>query len=169
MRLHIPIEKIKIHSALDIYEIMQMILRREETINIDIDKKEHFWTIELSLSSKIINIELVSMGSISSTILTPTEVLSILLQKKAGGIILVHNHPSGSLIPSETDKDTTDRLIQACRLMNTPVLDHVIITQHSYYSFKESGLLERLEMSNKYVSPYELERQFYEENLKEIE
>lgn len=52
--------------------------------------------------------------------------------------------------------------------MNTPVLDHVIITENSYYSFKSSGLLDRLEASNKYVLPYELERQYYEEMEEEI-
>lgn len=166
MKLNIEIEKFTIHSALDIYEIMQIILRREN--GIDIDKKEHFWTVALSRANKILNIELVSMGSISKVVIKPAEVLSVPLQKKAAGVILVHNHPSGNLIPSEADKDLTDHLIQACRLMNTPVLDHVIITQHSYHSFKESGLLERLEKSTKYVPPYELERQFYEDNLKEI-
>ncbi len=109
------------------------------------------------------------MGSISSTVVKPAEVLSLPLQKKAAGVILIHNHPSDNLIPSEADEDLIDNLIQACRIMKTPVLDHVIITQHSYYSFKESGLLGRLEMSTKYVPPYELERQFYEDNLKEIE
>ena len=100
------------------------------------------------------------------------EVLSIPLQKRAVGVILVHNHPSDSLQPSAGDKDLTDRLIQACRLMNTPVLDHVIITEHSYYSFQESGLLERLEASNKYVLPYDLEKQYHQEMqaaIKEVE
>ena len=56
--------------------------------------------------------------------------------------------------------------------MNTPVLDHVIITEHSYYSFQESGLLERLEGSNKYVLPYDLEKQYHQEMqaaIKEVE
>ena len=85
------------------------------------------------------------------------------LQKQAQGVILIHNHPSGSLEASEKDKDLTDRLIQACKLVDTPLLDHVIITEHSYFSFAKSGLLERLEGSNKYVLSYELERQFHEE------
>jgi DNA repair protein RadC len=165
--LTVTIKKFTIQHALDIYEIMQTLLQRET--KIDIKTKEHFWTIALNRANKIVNIELVSMGSISAVVVKPAEVLSIPLQKKASGIILVHNHPSGNLIPSETDKDLTDKLIQACRLMDTPVLDHVIITEHSYHSFKESGLLQHLEMSTKYVPPYELERQFYEDNLKEVE
>ena len=84
----------------------------------------------------------------------------------------MHNHPSGTLEPSEADKDFTDLMIQACRLMKTPVLDHVIITGQSYFSFAKSGLLERLEASNKYVLPYELEREYHTEmeaRVKEVE
>ena len=91
------------------------------------------------------------------------------LQKQAKGAILVHNHPSGTLKAGRADKDFTDLMIQACRLMKTPVLNHVIITEHSYFSFKETGLLERLECSNKYVLSYELERQFHEEAQAAIE
>ena len=159
MNLRIPIEKIFIQHPEEIYELMQLIINREKRL-IDIVNKEHFWTVALNRGNKIVNIELVSLGSISSVVVRPAEVLSIPLQKKASGIILVHNHPSGKLIASEEDKDLTDLLIQACRIMNTPVLDHVIITESSYYSFKESGLLEILESSIKYVPKYELERQF---------
>ena len=87
-------------------------------------------------------------------------------------MVLIHNHPAGTLEPSEEDKDFTDKMIQACRLVNTPVLDHVIITENSYFSFAKSGLLERLEASNKYVLPYELEKQYHEEMqaaIKEVE
>ena len=154
------IKKIKIHNAQDIYEIMQMIFKREKQLNPD---KEHFWVMALDNASKIINLELVALGSVKRVVVKPMEVLSIPLQKRASGLFLIHNHPSGSLAPSEEDKDVTDRLIQACRIMETPVLDHIIITEHSYYSFKHDGLLERLEASNKYVMPYELEKHYYEE------
>ena len=169
MKIKIAIEKISIQHALDIYELMQLILRREQKVD---QGKEHFWVLALNNANKILNLELVSMGGVTSTSVKPMEVLSIPLQKKAVGVILVHNHPSGKLGPSEADKDLTDRLIQACRIMNTPVLDHVIITEHSYLSFKETGLLERLEASLKYVPPYELERQYHEEmeaGIREVE
>jgi DNA repair protein RadC len=142
-----------------------MVLKREKKLNT---AKEHFWVIALNNANKILSIELVSTGSTSNTIVRPMEVLSIPLQKRATGVILVHNHPSGRLEPSDEDKELTDCLIQACRLMNTPVLDHVIITENSYYSFQASGLLERLEASNKYVLPFELEKQFHDELEEEI-
>lgn len=139
---------------------MQLILKREKKLNA---AKEHFWVIALNTANRILNLELISIGSTNATIVKPMEVLSIPLQKRAVGIILVHNHPSGSLQPSEADKDVTDRLIQAGKLIHTPVLDHVIITENSYYSFKDSGLLDRLANSNKYVLPYELEEQYHKE------
>ena len=165
MELKVKLEQLTIHHAVDIYHIMQMVLKREKKLNT---AKEHFWVIALNNANKILNLELVSFGSTSNTIVKPMEVLSIPLQKRAVGIVLVHNHPSGSLEPSEEDKDVTDRLIQACKIMNIKLLDHVIITENSYYSFQSSGLLERLEASNNYVMPYELERQFHEELQEEV-
>ncbi|MHB9147560.1 MAG: JAB domain-containing protein [Candidatus Amoebophilus sp.] len=165
MKLTVNIEKLTINHALDIYETMQLVLKREKKLNT---AKEHFWVIALNNANRILNIELVSTGSTSNVIVRPMEVLSIPLQKRATGVILVHNHPSGRLEPSEEDKELTDCLIQACRLMKTPVLDHVIITENSYYSFQASGLLERLEASLKYVLPFELEKQFHEEMEEEV-
>jgi DNA repair protein RadC len=166
--MHIQVKNahtITVKEAEDIYIIMQQILKREHKVD---RTKEHFWTISLNIAQKILAIELVSMGSNTATVVEPTEVFSLPLQKKAFGIILIHNHPSGSLIPSDADRDITDRLIQVGRIMKTSVLDHVIITDHSYYSFKSTGLLEALENSNKYVLPYELERQLHEEMEEKI-
>ena len=166
MLLKVNIENISISHASDIYEIMKQMFKRERRLNKD---KEHFWVIALNNANNILNIELVSIGSTSNTIVTPMEVLSIPLQKRAVGIILVHNHPSNRPEPSEEDKKVTDRLIQACKLMNTPVLDHIIITKNSYYSFKSSGLLDRLQASNNYVLPYDLETQYHKETQEKLE
>ena len=65
--------------------------------------------------------------------------------------MLVHNHPSGNLQPSEEDKDITDRLIQSGRILHTEVLDHLIITEKTYLSFRDTGLMGELEKSLKYV------------------
>ena len=70
--------------------------------------------------------------------------------------MLCHNHPSGELKPSDADKDTTDRMIQVGRIVNTPVLDHLIISNKSYVSFGNMGLMDELGKSIKYVPPYEL-------------
>jgi len=160
MKIRIKIDKLTIQHALDIYEIMQLVLKREHKVD---QAKEHFWVLAMSSANKILSLELVALGANNRVSARPADVLAIPLQKQAAGVILVHNHPSGKLKASAQDEDFTDLMIQACRLMKTPVLDHVIITEHSYLSFKETGLLARLEASNKYVLPYELERQYHEE------
>ena len=97
------------------------------------------------------------------------EVLSIPLQKKAVKLVLVHNHPCGNLEPSEGDKVVTDRLIQACKIMQIDIEDHLIITERSYYSFQFSGLMDELRKSKRFVPAYEQKRQFEEQLAEEIE
>ncbi|TRX46295.1 helix-turn-helix domain-containing protein [Fulvivirga sp. M361] len=155
-------QKIKILCSDDIYSIMQKILLRENKIDRN---REHFWTISLDNAHKILNIELVSMGSATKTVVEPMEVFSIPLQKRAVRIILVHNHPSGEIKPSKEDLDITDRLIQAGRILQTPVLDHLIITEKTFFSFEDVGLIKELEQSTKYVTAYELKRRYQKEAL----
>lgn len=150
-------QKTKIVSSDDIYNIMQQILLRENRIDRD---REHLWTISLNTVHKVLNIELVSMGTINKTLVEPMEVFSVPLQKRAVKVILVHNHPSGEIKPSDADKDITDRLIQVGLIMHVPVLDHLIITEKTFYSFADSGLLSELEKSEKYVPAYELKKRY---------
>jgi len=150
-------DKISIQSSSDIYKIMQLILTRDGKID---NSKEHFWTIALNESNKIVVIELVSFGSYRCTASEPTEVFSLPLQKKASRIILVHNHPSGNLHPSEADIDLTDRLYQVGKWMRTEVVDHLIISPHSYYSFKDAGLMDGYFLSSKHLPSFELERRY---------
>ena len=156
-------EKIKILNSDDLYGIMQKILLREGKID---QNREHFWVIGLENNNRILFIELISLGTINNTLAEPMEVFSLALQKRAVKIILCHNHPSGELTPSDADKDITDKLIQVGLIVNTPVIDHLIITYKSYLSFKDTGLLEKLEKSTKYVPKYELERRIKEEASK---
>lgn len=153
-------QQIKMLNADDVYSIMQRILLRENKIDRN---REHFWTISLDNAHKLLIIELISMGTVNQTLVEPMEVFSMPLQKRAVKVILVHNHPSGEIKPSETDKDHTDRLIQVGKIMNVPVLDHLIITEKTYYSFAESGLLAELERSTKYVPAYELKNRYEQE------
>ncbi|MCG8340437.1 MAG: JAB domain-containing protein [Cytophagales bacterium] len=159
-------QKITLRYAIDIYSVMQLILKRENKIERN---KEHFWTISLNNAQKILNIELVSIGTANKTLVEPVEVFSVPLQKQAVTVVLIHNHPSGNILPSESDQDITDRLIQVGRIMRVPVLDHVIITEESFYSFRDTGLLAQLEKSTKYVPPYELKERYRQEMEKEIE
>ena len=148
-------KKLVVNSAADIFAIMQPLLMRENRIDRN---REHFWTISLDSASKILNIELVSFGSVNQTVVEPMEVFSVPLQKRAVTIILIHNHPSGKLIPSPKDKDITDRLIQCGFMMHVPVLDHLIITETAYYSFEETGLLAELSLDSKYELDFDLKK-----------
>lgn len=156
-------QKIKVLCADDIYGIMQRILLRENKIDRN---REHLWTICLDTKNKVLNIELVSLGTVNQTLVEPMEVFSVPLQKRAVKVIVVHNHPSGEVGPSPADKDITDRLIQVGKIMHVPIIDHLIITEKTYYSFADSGLLAELELSTKYVPAYQLKRK-YEQEAKE--
>ena len=156
----VPINKVTIESALDIYEIMKRVLKREQKLDRD---KEHFWVMALSKANKIVNLELVAFGANNRVRSRPADILAIPLQKQAQRLILIHNQPSGILKPSQEDKDFIDKIIKACELVKTLVIDYVIITEHSYFSCADTGLLEQLEASTKYLLSYELERKLHEE------
>ncbi|CAM1365347.1 DNA repair protein RadC [Tenacibaculum sediminilitoris] len=153
-------EKIKILNSDDIYGIMQKILLRESKID---QNREHFWVIGLENNNRILFIELISLGTINATLVEPMEVFSLALQKRAVKIMLCHNHPSGELTPSDNDKNLTDRLIQVGIIVNTHVIDHLIISDKSYLSFANTGLLQELAKSTKYVPKYVLEQRLKKE------
>ena len=153
-------ERIRILNSEDLYGIMQRILLRENKIDQD---REHFWVVGLQNNNRILFIELVSMGSVNQTIAEPMEVFSLALQKRAVKIVLVHNHPSGELQPSASDKDLTDRLIQVGLIVNTPVIDHLIISEKSYLSFMDTGILRELEQSSKWVPEYNKKKHIKEQ------
>ena len=156
-------EKIKILTSDDIYSIMQKILLREQKIDQD---REHFWIIGLASNLRLLFVELIGLGTVNQVLVNPMEVFSLALQKRAVQIMLCHNHPSGELKPSDADKDTTDRMIQVGRIVNTPVIDHLIISDKSYVSFGNMGLMDELAKSIKYVPPYELVDKIKAEALK---
>jgi DNA repair protein RadC len=129
-------------------------LLREEKIDRD---KEHFWTVGLNHKNTILYVELISMGGTAQTIVEPMQVFRVGILKGVVKMLLVHNHPSGELKPSEADKDVTDRLIQVGNIIQIEMLDHHIISEKSYLSFEDTGLLDQIKKSTKYVPAYELE------------
>ena len=156
----ISIDKVTIDSALDIYQIMNMVLKREHKLDRD---RPHFWVMALNHALRILNLELVAFGANNMLKVRAADILAIPLQKQAQKLILIHNHPSGNIKPSQEEKDFTDKMIQACNLMNISLFEHIIITKHSYFSFADTGLIEQLEESTKYLLSYELERKLHEE------
>ncbi len=162
--MHIDIEnagKIAIYNGYDVFEIMQKIFYNNKKEEADL-MKEHFWTFSLNKRHKIMNIELVGIGSKDRVIADPGDVFRVPIYKSASYVVLVHNHPSGGLTPSKTDIDHTNRLMKAGDILNIRVIEHVIMSSRSYYSFKESGLIEKLELDTSYALSF-----IYEKRMKE--
>jgi len=104
---------------------------------------EQLWIVTLSRSNKLVGKHRISEGGIAGTVADPKRIYKTALDDHASGIIVVHNHPSGSLKPSLADKKLTNKLIKAGQLLDIAVLDHLIITSSNYYSFAdEGGLLQ---------------------------
>jgi len=102
---------------------------------------EEFWIISLNNSNKVIQRNQLSKGGITTTVVDIRLVLKAALEVGATSIILAHNHPSGTLQPSKSDKQLTDKLIIASKSLDIQVLDHLIITEKAYFSFMDEKLL----------------------------
>ncbi|WP_299557122.1 DNA repair protein RadC [Seonamhaeicola sp.] len=126
------LEKKRIISSLSVFELMQPIIGELQ--------HEEFWIIYLNNSNKVIQKNQLSKGGITGTIVDVRLVLKSALRVGATGLILVHNHPSGTLRPSEADKQITTKLKHAAQSLDIKVLDHIIITEISYFSFADENL-----------------------------
>ena len=123
------LEKKKITSSLSVFELMQPIIGELQ--------HEEFWIIYLNNSNKVIQKNQLSKGGITGTLVDVRLVLKNALEVGATGLILVHNHPSGTLKPSEADKQITGKLKNAAQSLDIKVLDHLIITEKAYFSFAD--------------------------------
>jgi DNA repair protein RadC len=103
---------------------------------------EEFWILLLNRNNSVITAKRISEGGLTATLVDPKKVFSLALQHHANSIILAHNHPSGSLIPSEHDLDITAKLRAVGKVMELLVMDHLIVHGNAYFSFADQGLLE---------------------------
>ncbi len=104
-------------------------------------KQEHFKTVILDTKNQVISIETITIGTLNASLVHPREVFNRAIKKSAHGIILVHNHPSGHPEPSKEDLLLTERLVESGKIIGISILDHVVIGDGRFYSFKEQGLL----------------------------
>lgn len=104
-------------------------------------KKEYFRVLLLNTKNEIISTENISVGNINSSIVDPRDVFRPAIRKSAGSVILVHNHPSGNPEPSDADVKVTERLIKSGELLDIKVVDHMIIGDGTYISFKRKKLI----------------------------
>lgn len=123
----------KITSSKDAFEILQPIMGELE--------HEEFWILYLNNANKILQKSQLSKGGITGTLVDVRILMKQTLELGAVGLILAHNHPSGTLKPSNADKDVTQKIKRASESLDIKVLDHLIITQKDYYSFADNQLL----------------------------
>lgn len=104
-------------------------------------KQEHLILLLLNGRNQLIDQQTVTIGTLNSSLIHAREVFAPAIAARAAGLIIVHNHPSGSLEPSDEDLTTTDKLVEAGQLLDIPILDHVIVSTQGFFSFKHHQLL----------------------------
>lgn len=104
-------------------------------------RKENFLVLCLNARRQLLRTELVSVGTLSASLVHPREVFSAAISSGAAAIVAMHNHPSGDPSPSAEDREATRRLQRAGEILGIPLADHVIVSESSFFSFRESGLL----------------------------
>ncbi|MFT6055669.1 MAG: DNA repair protein RadC [Roseivirga sp.] len=122
-----------IKSSNDVYELI-----KPELLDQPI---EQFWMLTLKRNNTLIQKRHISVGGISGTVVDPKVVFKTALEDFASGIILIHNHPSGNLKPSQEDLKLTEKIKNAGKLLDIPVLDHIIFTDNGYFSFADENVL----------------------------
>ena len=130
-----PADDVAIRSPRDVYERMAPYAERETA--------EVFWLLCLNAQHQLIRgaPEAITRGILNSSLVHPREVFICAILARAAAVILCHNHPSGDPTPSADDRNVTDQLVAAGRLLDIAVHDHVIIGRGRYTSFAEAGLL----------------------------
>lgn len=127
------LERRKITSSRDVFEYFQGIIGDSQY--------EVFYILLLNRANKIIRSTSISEGGIAGTVADPKKIFKLALEASASSLILCHNHPSGSIQPSDADLRLTRKLKQAGETLDLPVLDHLILGEERYYSFADEGAL----------------------------
>ncbi|PIU37253.1 hypothetical protein COS77_03405 [Candidatus Roizmanbacteria bacterium CG06_land_8_20_14_3_00_34_14] len=122
-----------VRSPKDIFPLL-----KEKIVNFH---KEYYMAVSLDNRNKVISIDIISIGTLTSSLIHPRETFEVAIKNHAGSIIICHNHPSGELIPSEDDVAVTNSLVKAGKLLGIEVADHLIITKDGYFSFKEKKII----------------------------
>ena len=127
------VEQQKIHSPLDIVELMQ-----DKIAHL---KHEEFWAIFLNNTSKILAIDNFGKGGITSTVVDVRLIIQKAIAYNATAIMICHNHPSSDLSPSREDMQLTEQIQKAAKYMNIRLIDHLILYKETYFSFNDRGMI----------------------------
>ncbi|MHB0886074.1 MAG: RadC family protein [Bacillota bacterium] len=125
--------RITIRSPKDAEAVVAERLRYQE--------QEHFLVVLLNTKHHVLGVETVSVGGLSSSVVHPRDIFKSPVRRNAAAVILAHNHPSGDPTPSREDIDVTKRLAEAGKLLGIEVLDHIVVGDNRYVSFREKSLL----------------------------
>lgn len=131
--LNVNLPKNSVSSPEDVAKVFQQYIGKSD--------REYFAILMLDTKNHINAIHTVSIGSLNSSIVHPREVFKAAILHNSSAIVLGHNHPSTNCQPSMEDTDTTRRLVDASNILGIKILDHVIVSEISYFSFKEQGLI----------------------------
>ena len=124
------IHNIKISSSHDVNDYIRKVYP------VEINIREAMVVLFLNNANRTVGYSVAGIGGFTATLVDIRLVLRDALLTQSTGIILIHNHPSGSLTPSEADKTITDKIKKAANLMDIKLLDHLILTENGYYSFE---------------------------------
>ncbi len=132
-------DETRICTPQTVYDILSSVLAAEDEIDQD---KEHFWVIGLTTRNTVRYLDLVSLGTLSSSLVHPREVFRTAIGRGVASLVLSHNHPSGDPEPSDDDIKLTRRLAEAGRIIGIEILDHVIVgSDERHASLKEQNLV----------------------------
>ncbi|WP_064196329.1 MULTISPECIES: RadC family protein [Emticicia] len=126
------LKKTKVGSSSDAYKAIRPYL-------MDL-QHEQFWVLLLNRANEVIKPHQISIGGVAGTVADPKMIFKAALEYLASAIILVHNHPSGNLTPSQADKELTKKVKEAGKMLDIPVLDHLIFGDNGYFSFADEGI-----------------------------
>ena len=126
---------IQVQNSQQVAKVFQDLLLLEDAVDRD---KEHFYVMHLNVRNRVKLVELVSLGTLTGSLVHPRETFRRAVMQGSAHIIVAHNHPSGEADPSDEDLHVTRQLFDAGKFLGIQLLDHIIFTPTSFYSFKES-------------------------------
>jgi DNA repair protein RadC len=134
--IYLKDSKIQVDGAVGVAKVFRDILALEDKIE---QEKEHYYVMHLNIRSQVMMVELVTVGTLTSSLVHPRETFRRAVMAGAASIIIAHNHPSGEADPSDEDMKVTRVMLDAGNILGITMLDHIIFTTDDYYSFKNNG------------------------------
>lgn len=119
--------------AKDVYRLVKSKLKNY--------RKEHFFVLSFDTGSKLLGMDEISIGTLNANLVHPRETFEAAIHRHSAQVIIAHNHPSENTEPSEDDLEVTQKLVESGKILGIDVVDHVIVTNKNYLSFKEEGLI----------------------------